>query len=493
MSKRLFVGIDMGSSAVKMVVIDEQKKIVAHSAVEYAVSQPKPGWVEVDPQCWYEATLEGLEDVFGGIDPALVAGIGVTGQMHTTVFLDDQGQSIRPAIMWNDTRSKDLVPLIRSKIAGREGCAHIEHTLSTGSPAANLYWLKQQEPKHFDRLSAFLIGPDYLVYRLCGQIQTDYCEASTSSLYDIVGQRWSAVMREVVNLDESVYPRIKGSAQVAGTLLPQLAQRLGLGAQTPVIVGTGDNAATAVASGCLSGSFPTISLGTSGIVMYPTDAFKLEQKGKPILFSPDGTSIHRLVQGAVQSTGSSLSWWVQSVLGKSGYDRLDRILADRLEAHSEVLFYPHLTGDKTLYADPELRGAFLGLSAHTSKEDMTMAVLEGICYAFRELAEGMQVAFRDHTSIKVLGGGARSRAWLQTLANVLDCRVDRMAGEVSPAFGVALLAQLGSGHIESFAEITKLQAGSESHFLPQPDAVDRHKAKYGVYQRVHAALKNIFG
>lgn len=485
-----FLGLDLGTSSVKLVLIDGAGAILREASQSYRLSQPVPGWKEIDPEIWWQAAARGLDDLLDGVDRAQVQGIGVTGQMHTVVLLDEAGQAIRPALMWNDTRTKDLVPALARPLAGTD-VAYLTKILSTGSPAANLLWVRRNEPEHFARLAHFLIGPDYLVYRLTGVYGTDYCEASTSALYDLERRTWSPVMRDLVGLSPAVYPTVRGSAEVVGTLLPQVAARFSLSPQVRVIAGTGDNPAASLPTGCLGAQYPVFSLGTSGVLMFPRQRPDFQAKGKNILFSFDGATFYTLVQGVIQSCGSGYSWWNTDILGQ------DFALADRdirLDdlGTGDLLFYPHLVGDKTLYADPTLRGAFLGLGTDTTRADLTRAVMEGVAYALRQLTEEMHVSRESLSQLKAIGGGSRSRIWMQILADVLNSPVEQLEGNVGAGYGMALLSGYSCGAVDSLEDIGRRAVSVRARFVPIPDHVARYEENYRRYLRVHDALKDVY-
>lgn len=486
----LFIGIDLGTSSVKLVLTDENGKLLREAGRDYRLLQPAQGWKEIRPETWWDASAQALDELLDGADRDQVAGIGVTGQMHTVVLLDEAGNSIRPALMWNDTRTKDLIPGLKEKIAGTE-VSYISTFLSTGSPAANLLWFRLNEPDQFARLGKFLIGPDYLVFRLTGVYGTDYCEASTSSLFDFRSLRWSPVMREIAGLPEKVYPPIRGSAETAGTLLPETAARFGLREDVTVIVGTGDNPAASIPTGCLGRQYPVLSLGTSGVLMFPRQAPDFEAKGKNVLFSFGGKTVHTLVQGVVQSCGSGYSWWNQSVLGQSiaGADR--EIDMDRL-GESPILFYPHLVGDKNLYADPDLRGAFLGLSTDTTRADMTQAVMEGIAFGLRQLTEAMRLPAEELAKLKAIGGGSRSRVWMQILSDVLNTPIDQLEGSAGAGYGMALLAAYRCGAVSSLEDISKSAVYVKERFTPRPYNAGLYEKHYQRYLKIHDAVKAVF-
>ena len=483
------IGIDMGTSSIKAILLEDAACIRKEISIEYQVDIPREDWKEIDPEVWFQAAMEALRRLIRDIDPRQVAGIGITGQMHTTVFLDRAGASIRPAIMWNDGRTREILSDLHQKMDLHPAIQSLKRTVTTGSPAANLYWLRTREAESFARLDRFLIGPDYLVYRLTGVQGTDYCESSTSSLVDLRTGQWSREMCEVVGLSSSQLPPIRGAAEIVGSLLPGIAQALGLPASVPVIAGTGDNPAAAIPTGCLGQGHTVISLGTSGVLMVKKPAPDLEAKGKNVLFSFDGKQIACLCQGVVQATGNSYAWWAKKLMQYPDFSMIDDLIAPCMEEKKKTLFFPYLTGDKTLYQDAGIRGAFLGLSTETTREDMTFSVIEGLCLAFMELRDQGLVPWQAR--IKAVGGGARSRVWVQTLADVLDTPIEQQDGETGAAYGAALLSAFAGGALEDPAS---LSAGTKpgTLYFPQPDRTRWYDQKYQWFRRMYDAVKSVY-
>ena len=489
---RYFLGIDLGTSSVKLVLIDETKQVLHVETVGYNVDQPETGWREIDPNVWYECLASGLDLMFSKYSPEDLEGIGVSGQMHTVVLLDKEGNSVRPALMWNDVRTSEMLPALRARIAQLDGHEYIEKCISTGSPAVNLLWLKENEPENFARIHKFVIAPDYIVYRLTGQIGTDYCEASTSCLLDIENKCWSEPLREMLGFDASIYPQIRGSACSAGAILPQVAERFGLRSDVKVIVGTGDNPATAISTGCIGDATPCVSLGTSGVLIINSPEPLAGAKGKKILISLDGTSFMYLIQGTVQSNGTTYEWWNCDIMGIEDLRDIDTMLKDYTLPDPHLLFFPHMMGEKTLFADPELHGALMGMTIDTTRKDLIYAVMEGICYGFRELAENMQLDLSLGEHIRLTGGGSRSDIWAQILANVMNVPIEQTEGSNGAGYGIALLAAYHCGLFSSLAEISKACVKIKRIFLPQPDAVAICNQKYEAYCRIYPAVKMVY-
>lgn len=498
-----YLGIDVGTSSLKVIWLDASGQILGKTAVTYAYSSPKPGWREIDPVIWFEALKQAMQQLFSAQANAMrqsIDGIGVTGQMHTTVFLDGSGESIRPAIMWNDVRTESLLSDIRAGLRQRPELDSIAAILSTGSPAMNLYWLRQREPQNFNSLKTFLISPDYIVYRLTGKVGTDFCEASTSSLYDLRRQDWSPAMRDLLGLPQVIYPVIKGSAEIAGLLTGAAAAALHIPEGVPVFTGTGDNAAAAYANGIGHGTDAVLSLGTSGVLVASRNTVDLTRCGKHIVFSLDGQERQILVQGVLQSVGRTMSWWVQEILCSQDFEAdLKDVDWDGL-GQGRLLFYPHLMGDKTIYHDMSLRGAFLGLSTDTSRGDMQIAIMEGIAFGVRELIERMGLEPEQLTPLRVTGGGAKNCLWLQILADVLDLPILQLPAEAGAGYGVALLARdARGGHGDSvMEEAMALQADPEKEnqegvlWMPRQEQVRRYRRKYRAYQKIHDALQHVY-
>lgn len=486
-----YIGFDLGTSSVKLCLVDEKGKLIKEVSRSYEVLQPVPGWKEISPEIWWENSCEAIKELLEDVDGKLIKGIGVTGQMHTLILMDEQGEVVRPALMWNDTRTASLVPGMMDAIRDTE-IGYLNRILSTGSPAANMLWVKENEPENFKKIRKFLIGPDYIVYRLTGVYGTDYCEASTSSMYDTVGRCWSTVMQKILGLPDEVYPEVKGSAEISGVIKPELAERFGINEQAVVIVGTGDNPAASIPTGCLGKNYPVFSMGTSGVLMFPRERLDYTAKGKNILFGFDREHCNILVQGVVQSCGSTFSWWNIDIMENEGFGQIDSLFDIEKLGEGQLMFYPHLVGDKTIYGDPALRGAFIGLSTDTTRADMTLAVMEGIAFALKQLAKELRLKDTGLNELKVIGGGAKSRVWMQILADVMGLPIAQMGGEGGAGYGMALLASYACGEIDSIEQISDRAVQVKEHFYPRDKQVNLYEAKYKKYLQIHDALKPIF-
>lgn len=485
--KQLYIGVDMGSSSTKLIMIDEQGNIIKQCREEYETNQPHECWKEINPEIWYAAVMNGFKVLLNNTDRSLVKSIGITGQMHTTTFLDSKGDVLRPAICWDDTRSYDLITELASVFRTYDDTKILAESLTTGCAASNLYWTKIFEPNIFDRISHLLIGPDYLVYKLTGCFCTDYCNASTSSLFDWSENTWSSNAMDLIGAPLSMLSHIKGASDTTQTIQPHIADSLGLNHDVRVTTATGDNAASAVAAGLFSRKCSMISLGTSGIVMFSRSTPDFNKKGKNILFSLDGQNFKTLVQGSLQTCGSGLRWWCNDICTTCDSD-IEYDSNHKINMKRPLIYYPYLSGDKTIYSDALLRGAFLGISSDTSRQSMTNAILEGISFGLKQLIEELEIPEENLNEILVNGGGSSSNSWLQLIANVLNTTVLKKEN-TSAAYGVALIAAQNNEY--TLSTITPHACQNTRVFAPESTGVN-YDILYEMYKRVYKAMATIY-
>lgn len=486
-----YIGIDIGTSSAKLLLIDSQGNSIKSCSRSYEIIENTPGWKEIEPETWLYAVEDALSELLSNVDTTQVMSIGVTGQMHTIVFLDEKGNSIRPAMMWNDTRTANMLPKLKENIRNKKEVDDIANIISTGSPAVNLLWLKQYEPEHFSKIHKFLIAPDYIVYRLTGKYQTDYCEASTSSLYDLKQQKWSNEIRKLLDFPECIYPEVKGTTEIVGTILPEYQKKYHLNNDVKVIVGTGDNPAAAIATGCIARNDIVLSLGTSGVLMFSKKTVSFDAKGKNILFSMNGKEISVLVQGVVQSCGNSLSWWLEKIQQTTDYDgEIGKIDIDHI-GENTLIFYPHITGEKTIYANPDLRGCFIGIGTDVTRQDMTLAVMEGICFGIKQLTEKMNIPAEKLEDICVIGGGAKNEVWMQILADILNTSIVQTESNAGAVYGIALAAISAVEKDFSIEKILEQTLTIKKKFFPREYHVKLYWKKYQKYCNIYEALQVI--
>lgn len=428
-----FIGIDIGTSSIKTDVYNESFELILECSDKYGYSSNEKEWTEIDPTIWTTHVHRQLSQIFEKISCQLIKGIGITGQMHTTVFLDQDHQPLRPAIMWNDKRTANIIEKIKAELKRTKQTKSIFNILSTGSPLANLIWLMEFEPVNYQRLGKILIAKDYVRYVLTGELLTDYCDASTSSLYDVIEEKWSEEVIETFQIKPSIFPEVNYASNFAGNLDLSL---FGIEEQVmiPIVVGTGDNVASVIAN--QSQNQPIFSLGTSGVVILTNQENQWLTTGKNILAKISANDQRIVTQGALQSGAKVIEWWSKNIVYQD-VTQFEEKLTEKL-GENQVLFLPYLNGDKTLFKNCDLCGAFYGLNLNHDQTDFTLAVYEGVAFAMKRLLQQMQT--EEQQNILLIGGGAKSKIWPKIFANILDKTIciNRVSHEAS--CGAAMLA-----------------------------------------------------
>ncbi len=484
-----FIGVDLGTSACKFLLMDEGGQILNVVSEGYGVEFPRPGWSQQDPADWWVAVRRGIPALLADHDASQVAGIGVGGQMHGLVALDADDRVIRPAILWNDGRTVEQVRYLNEEIGTEKLLAWTGNIAYAGFTAPKILWMRDEEPENYARIAHVMLPKDYVNHLLCGAYATDVSDASGTLLLDVATRTWSAPMLELCGLTEDQLPSIHESYEAIGTLLPEVAVELGLPAGVVVCAGAGDNAAAAVGTGCVGAGSMNVSLGTSGTVFIPTAGF-----------SPVGDRIHSFchadggwhLMGCILSAASCNAWWMGDVLGTGDFAG-EQAGIDAGEASLELpYFLPYLMGERTPHNDTLARGAFVGMSMSTTRADLTRAVLEGVAFAIRdsvEIARGLGV---DVTASTVCGGGAKSGLWLQMLANVLGIELRLPATEQGPGYGGALLAAVAAGVFPDVAAACDAVVSVRDVVVPDAEAIAAYDARYQAWREMYPALKDSF-
>lgn len=471
-----YIGIDVGTTAIKIIAVNNQGVKKYQQQYSYSYLTPHKGWTEIMPEAWTMIMLEGLTELFQHIPEESVQAIGITGQMHTTVFLDQEGRALRPAIMWNDRRTKGMIPQIKRALAQTPETQAITQIVSNGSPLANLLWLKEQEPENYQKLAHVLITKDYLNYQLTGVFVTDYCDASTTSYYDLAQDTWSQAVFERYQFDPQWFPEIHPAAQIIGCLTEEICHEIGITKKIPVIAGTGDNVASTYATGSFNNKQPLISLGTSGVMIIPNDQHQLKKTGKNVVAKILASDQGIITQGTVQAGGKVNSWWLDTILQTNQYQVEQDAIPAALLGSNEVIFFPHLNGEKTLYANPNLRAGFVGLSLETTRQSIYLAVLEGLAFGIRTLYEAMRNV-EEPEYFAIVGGGARSALWVKIFANVLNKPIKHILAASEAVDGVAAMAQL------AITQKTQQVPEEAQLIYPTAELVKKYQQQYQNYQR----------
>lgn len=461
----LYIGIDLGTSAVKLLLMDEKGQIKNIVSREYPICFPHPGWSEQNPRDWYEQTMAGLKELLEGAEKAQVAGISFGGQMHGLVILDKEDRVIRPAILWNDGRTYEECDYLNNVI-GKEKLSEYTANISfTGFTAPKLLWVKNKEPENFEKIEKIMLPKDYIAYRLTGVHCTDVSDASGMLLFDVKNRCWSREMCDICGISEKQLARVYESYEAVGTLLPRIAEELGVSSGVKVAAGAGDNAAAAVGTGTVGDGMCNISLGTSGTVFISSKDFGVDKYNALHSFAHADGSYH--LMGCMLSAASCNKWWMDDIIGTKDYGREQAEITGLGENH--VYFLPYLMGERSPHNNPNARGTFIGMTMDTGRAEMTQAVLEGVAFALRDSLEVAKSLGIHIGRTKICGGGAKSPLWKKIIANVLNIKVDMLESEEGPAMGGAMLAAVACGEYGSVEEIAGALVKVVDTVEPEPE------------------------
>ena len=500
----VYLGIDIGTSGTKTLAMREDGEILANATVEYPLYSPKPGWSEQDPADWWDATVKSVKKVMKAakLKAADIGGLGLSGQMHGSVFLDKKGQVIRRALLWNDQRTAAECEEIERLAGGRRRLIRmVANPALTGFTAPKILWLRNHERRNFDRTVQVLLPKDYVRFCLTGDFATEVSDASGTLLLDVAKRRWSRPLLNKLDLDADLFPRMHESEDVTGVLTASAAKAMGLKAGTPVVGGGGDQAASAIGNGIVRRGVVSATMGTSGVVFAHSDEVQVDPEGRLHTFCHAVRGKWH-VMGCVLSAGGSLQWFrnqlCQAEIAAARKKKIDpyELITEQAAAApagSEGLFFlPYLSGERTPHADPHARGSWVGLSLRHGKGHMARSVMEGATYAMRdslEIAKAMDIPVRE---IRLSGGGARSEFWRQMQADIYGQPVVTINAEEGPAYGVALLAAAGTGAYRDVVEACKATISVVTKTPAKAAAKKTYNAAYPVYQSLYGSLKSDF-
>ena len=483
-----YIGIDLGTSAVKLLLMDSEGKIVNIVSREYPLYFPHPGWSEQKPQDWYEQTILGIEELIQDVDKEQVAGISFGGQMHGLVILDEDDNVIRPAILWNDGRTGEETEYLNNVIGREKLSAYTANIAFAGFTAPKLLWVKNREPENFARIAKIMLPKDYIAYKLTGVHCTDVSDASGMLLFDVKNRRWSEEMCDICGIRVGQLAKCYESYEAVGTLLPQVAAQLGLSPSVKVAAGAGDNAAAAVGTGTVGDNMCNISLGTSGTVFISSKQFGVDRYNALHSFAHADGSYH--LMGCMLSAASCNKWWMDEIIGTKDYAAQQQSIERLGENH--MVFLPYLMGERSPHNDPEARAVFIGMSMDTTRADMTQAVLEGVAFALRDSLEVAKSLGIELKSTKICGGGAKSPLWKKIVANVLNLRVEVPESEEGPSMGGAMLAAVACGEYASVEEIAAKVVKVVETVEPEAELVAKYEERYQQFKRIYPACKPLF-
>ena len=486
----LYIGIDLGTSACKLLLVDEEGRVHNTVSKEYPLSFPQPGWSEQAPEDWWAACLAGVPELLAGFDAGAVRGIGVGGQMHGLVALDENDRVLRPAILWNDGRTAAQTAYLNEDVGREALSARTGNIAFAGFTAPKLLWMRQHEPELFTRIAKIMLPKDYLVYKLTGVHATDYSDASGMLLLDVQHKCWSPEMLAVCGVREEQLPRLYESYAPVGTLLPDTAAALGLPQSAIVCAGAGDNAAAAVGTGTVGDGRCNISLGTSGTIFISSCQFGVDATNGLHAFAHADGGWH--LMGCMLSAASCNKWWQDEIIGTADYKGEEaKILPEKL-GRNHVYFLPYLMGERSPINDTNARAAFIGMTMDTSRADMTQSMLEGVAFAIRdsfEVAKGLGLSIPRSN---ICGGGSKSALWQTILANVLGIPLDTVKTAEGPGYGAAMLAMVACGAYESVQAAAGALVRVTATVQPDPALTQLYDARYAQFRQIYPACKALF-
>lgn len=484
----LYIGVDLGTSSVKLLLMDELGDIKKIVTKEYPIYYPHTGWSEQNPEDWYKQLMIGLEELLLDQDKSQVEGISFSGQMHGMVILDENDQVIRPAILWNDGRTQDECDYLNKEIGQEKISSYTGNMALTGFTAPKLLWVKKHEPENFEKINKVMLPKDYIAFKLSGVYSTDVSDASGTLLFDVENKLWSKEMLYIVGLTENQMPQIFESYEVVGELQESVAKELGLNSNVKIIAGGGDQAVAAVGTGTVGHGMCNVSLGTSGVVFVASkDYSEIEDNALHVFAHADG-KYHFM--GVTLAAAASNEWWMKNILETKDYSE-EQAGYTKL-GDNNVYYLPYLMGERTPYNDPSARGTFIGMTMETTREDMTGAVLEGVAFSLRDSLEIIRKNGVEVERIRINGGGAKSLLWCRIIANVFNVEVNKINSEEGPAFGAAILATVGCGKYENVEEATGKLIQVIETIKPEEDIVEKYDERYEVYHELYPTLKPIF-
>lgn len=483
-----YIGLDLGTSALKLLLMSGQGQICKIISKEYPISFPKPGWSEQNPVDWWNAAVDGIRELIRDVDKDQIKGISFGGQMHGLVVLDKDDNVIRPAILWNDGRTTEECNYLNEVVGTEKLSQYTANIAFAGFTAPKILWMQKHEPENFSKIHKIMLPKDYLAYRLSGVFCTDVSDASGMLLFDVEHKCWSEEMLNICGVKREQVADIYESYEAVGTVTPEAAEELGLSDNVKIIAGAGDNAAAAIGTGTVGDGKCNISLGTSGTIFISSKNFGVDQNNALHSFAHADGHFH--LMGCMLSAASCNKWWMEDIIGTKEYGKEQESIQRMGENH--VFFLPYLMGERSPHNDPDARGAFIGMSMDTKRSDMTLAVLEGVAFAMRDSLEIAKSLGIDIKKTTICGGGAKSLLWRKIMANVLNLEVDIIESEEGPGYGGAILAAVGCGEYSSVEEAAKKLVKVVDTVKPDPELAAKYEERYQIFRQIYPGLKFLY-
>jgi len=485
-----YIGVDLGTSAVKLLLMAADGTIKNIVSKEYPLSFPNPGWSEQSPEDWWNAVTTGIKELTDGFDAAQVAGISFGGQMHGLVILDKDDNVIRPAILWNDGRTTKETNYLNDVVGKDKLSQYTANIAFAGFTAPKILWVKENEPENFAKIEKIMLPKDYIAYRMTGVHSCDYSDASGMLLMDVKNKCWSKEMMEICSVKEEQLPKLFESYEITGTLTEGAAAELGLTTSCKIAAGAGDNAAAAVGTGTVGDGGCNISLGTSGTIFISSKEFGVDKFNALHSFAHADGNYH--LMGCMLSAASCNKWWMDEIIGTKDYPAEQKPITDDKLGENNVYYLPYLMGERSPHNNPDARALFIGMSMDSTRADMTQAVLEGVAFAIRDSFEVAKELGIKIEETKICGGGAKSPLWRKIIANVLNIKVNIIESEEGPGLGGAMLAAVACGEYASVEEAAAKIVKVIDTVEPDAALAAKYDEKYAKFKEIYPTVKALY-
>ncbi len=478
-----YIGIDLGTSAVKGILCDENGAVLRENSKTYPVFYPCDGWSEQNPEDWFFAVNYLIDELSDGVEEKIAA-LSVGGQMHGLVVLDENDNVVRPCILWNDGRTEKQTRYL-NEVVGKEFLSENTANIAfAGFTAPKLLWIEENEPENFKKIRKIMLPKDYIAYRLTGSFTTDFSDASGTLFLDVKNKCWSQKMLDILHIDRLLLPKLKESYEVIGRIKDGFKLKGVL-----VAAGAGDNAAAAIGTGTVKNGATNISLGTSGTVFTACDKFSVDKNNSLHAFCHANGKYH--LMGCILSAASANKWWIEDILHSKDYEGEVACVSEKT-GENGVYFLPYLMGERSPHNDVNARGAFIGMRLDTTRQELSLAVLEGVAFALRDCVEAARSSGLKISAATLCGGGAKSPLWRRIIADVLDAEIIIPEVEQGPGYGAAMLAMVAAGEYSSVEEAVEKIVKTKERVAPNKEKVALYDKKYKVFKSLYPSLKEVF-
>jgi xylulokinase len=483
----MYIGIDLGTSSVKVILVDSLGSVLKKVTRKYPIYNEYPLWSEQKPLDWYKETVAALYEITR--EHSNIRGISFSGQMHGLVILGKNDEVLRNCILWNDQRSYKEVAYLNNVIGIKKLSSFVGNRALSGFTGPKLLWLNKNEPIIFNKIEKIMLPKDYLVYRLCNEFVTDVSDASGTLFFDVKNRKWSAEMMEIFGINENQLPHVYESSDIVGHLKKDIKEQLNLNNDVKIIIGGGDQACSAVGTNTLKKGDCSISLGTSGVVFAPSKNFKVDNNNSLHSFAHANGNYH--LMGVTLSAAGSLEWWKEKINPSIEFEELFSNI-EKTDIHNQLYFLPYLSGERTPINDSVAKGIFLGLQTNTTSKDMLRAILEGVCYSFLDVVKEMKKINIIPKKIRITGGGSNNNFWVQMLSDVLNIEIVKTELNEGGAMGAAILAMVGCKEFDNVFEASNSIVVDKQSFTPNIAKNKVYSNKYLMYKKIYDANKVIF-